>query len=76
MTNRIARVLLRVPHDDPSTLYYFLYDPNSEVNAEVEGSFQQPKTSVARTLYLYLIAFRSLARGQEWRNSIRPEIPI
>ncbi|CAG8899420.1 unnamed protein product [Penicillium egyptiacum] len=50
VTNGIARVLLRVPHDDPSTLYYFLYDPNSEVDAEVEDSFQQPKTSVARTL--------------------------
>jgi hypothetical protein len=75
-TNGIARVLLRVPHDDPSTLYYFLCDLNSEVNAEVEDSFQQPKTSVARTLCLCLMAFRSLARGQEWRNSVRPEIPI
>ncbi|CAG8003658.1 unnamed protein product [Penicillium salamii] len=76
VTNGIARVLLRVPHDNPSTLYYFLCDPNSEVNAEVEDSFQQPKTSVARTLCLCLMAFRSLARGQEWRNSVRPEIPI
>ncbi|KAI3180283.1 hypothetical protein DTO046C5_1519 [Penicillium roqueforti] len=69
VTNGIARVLLRVPHDDHSTLYYFLCDPNSEVSAEVEDSFQQPKTSVARTLCLCLMAFRSLARGQEWRNS-------
>ncbi|CAG8325322.1 unnamed protein product [Penicillium salamii] len=76
VTNGIARVLLRVPHDDHSTLYYFLCDPNSEVSAEVEDSFQQPKTSVARTLCLCLMAFRSLARGQEWRNSVRPEIPI
>ncbi|CDM27595.1 unnamed protein product [Penicillium roqueforti FM164] len=45
VTNGIARVLLRVPHDDHSTLYYFLCDPNSEVSAEVEDSFQQPKTS-------------------------------
>ena len=74
--NGIARVLLRVPHDDPSTLYYLLCDPNSEVNAEVEDSFQRPKTSVARTLCLCLMAFRSLARGQEWRNSVRPGIPI
>jgi hypothetical protein len=29
VTNGIARVLLRVPHDDPGTLYYFLCDPNS-----------------------------------------------
>lgn len=71
-----ARVLLRIPHDDPSTLYYFLCDPNSEVNAEVEDSFRQPKTSVARTLSLCLTAFRSPARGQEWRNSTRPELPL
>ncbi|KAL3469055.1 hypothetical protein BJX99DRAFT_242175 [Aspergillus californicus] len=44
VTNRIA---LRVPQDDPSTLYYFLCDPNSEMNAK-------PKTSVARTLCLCL----------------------
>lgn len=76
VTNRIAWVLLRVPHDDPSTLYYFLCDPNSEVNTEVEDSFQQPKTSIARTLCLCLMAFRSPARGQEWRNSTRPVLPL
>ncbi|KAJ5152424.1 hypothetical protein N7492_009704 [Penicillium capsulatum] len=76
VTNGIARVLLRVPQDEPSTLYYFLCDPNSEVNPEVECSSQLRKTSVARTLCLCLMAFRSTARGQEWRNSTRPEIPI
>ncbi|KAJ6105282.1 hypothetical protein N7523_010092 [Penicillium sp. IBT 18751x] len=74
VTNGIARVLLRVPHDDPGTLYYFLCDPNSEVNMEMEASFAN--TSVARTLCLCLMAFHSPVRGQEWRNSVRPDIPI
>ncbi|PWY82241.1 hypothetical protein BO70DRAFT_336669 [Aspergillus heteromorphus CBS 117.55] len=76
VTNGLARVLLRVPHDDPSTLYYFLCDSNGELNTEVEDSFQLPKTSVARTLCLCLMAFRSTVRGQEWRNAIRPELPL
>ncbi|KAL4872560.1 hypothetical protein BDV12DRAFT_133885 [Aspergillus spectabilis] len=76
VTNGIARVLLRVPRDDPSTLYYLLCDPNSEVNPEFEDSFQLPKTSVARVLCLCLMAFRSPARGQEWRNSARPDLPL
>ncbi|KAJ5419458.1 uncharacterized protein N7487_003008 [Penicillium crustosum] len=74
VTNGIARVLLRVSHDDPATLYYFFCDPNSEVNPEIEASFEN--TSVARTLCLCLMAFRSPVRGQEWRNSARPGIPI
>ncbi|KAL4931879.1 uncharacterized protein BDV17DRAFT_279971 [Aspergillus undulatus] len=76
VTNGVARVLLRVPHDDPSTLYYFLCDPNSELNTEVEDSFRLQETSVARILCLCLMAFRSSVRGQEWRNSIRPELPL
>ncbi|KAI2887417.1 hypothetical protein CBS11852_7480 [Aspergillus niger] len=74
VTNGIARVLLRVPHDDPSTLLYFLCDPNSEVDMEMEATLAN--TSVARTLCLCLMAFHSPVRGQEWRNSVRPDIPI
>jgi hypothetical protein len=74
VTNGIARVLLRVPHDDPGTLYYFLCDPNSEVDMEMEATLAN--TSVARTLCLCLMAFHSPVQGQEWRNSVRPDIPI
>lgn len=35
VTNGIARILLRIPRDEPSTLYYFFCDPNSEVNPSV-----------------------------------------
>ncbi|KAJ5469740.1 hypothetical protein N7539_009358 [Penicillium diatomitis] len=74
VTNGVARVLLRVPHDKPGTLYYFLCDPNSEVDMEMEATLEN--TSVARTLSLCLMAFRSPVRGQEWRNSVRPDIPL
>ena len=33
-------------------------------------------TSVIRTLCLCLMVFHSPMRGQEWRNSVRPDIPI
>jgi hypothetical protein len=74
VTNGIARVLLRVPRNDPGTLYYFLCDPNSEVNVGIETTLVN--TSVARTLCLCLMAFHSPVRGQEWRNSVGPGIPI
>jgi hypothetical protein len=57
VTNRIARVLLRVRQNDPSILYYFLYNPNSKVNIEIEATFIN--TSIIRTLCLYLIVFYS-----------------
>ncbi|CAG8161735.1 unnamed protein product, partial [Penicillium nalgiovense] len=76
VTNGIARVLLHVPRDTPSTLYYFFCDPNGEVNPEDEYYSHLLKTSVARTLCLCLMAFRSPTRGQEWRNSTRSELPL
>ncbi|KAL4817408.1 hypothetical protein BDW67DRAFT_35327 [Aspergillus spinulosporus] len=76
VTNGIARVLLRVPQDDPSTLYYFFCDPNSEVNPEADYNSQLWRTSVARTLCLCLLAFRSPTRSQEWRESTRPGLKI
>lgn len=76
VTNGIARVLLRVPQDNPSTLYYFFCDPNSEVDPEVDYNSQLLRTSVARTLCLCLLAFRSSQRSQEWLNSIRNKLKI
>ncbi|CAG7936306.1 unnamed protein product [Penicillium salamii] len=70
VTNGVARVLLRVPYDDPSTLYYFFCDPNSE------HSLSEPNTSVARVLCLCLMAFNSPVRGHEWRNSARSRLPL
>lgn len=74
MTNRITQVLFYVPQNDPSILYYFLCDPNNKVNIEIEAYLTN--TSIIRTLYLCLIAFYLPVRGQEWRNSIQPDILI
>lgn len=63
VTNGITRVLLYIRQNDPSTLYYFLCNPNSKVNIEIEATFTN--TSITRTLCLYLIAFHSLVQGQE-----------
>jgi hypothetical protein len=70
ITNGVARVLLRVPYDDPSTLYYFLCDPNSE------QGLQEPNTSIARVLCLCLMAFHSPVRDQEWRNTTQSRLPL
>ncbi|CAP95263.1 hypothetical protein EN45_067460 [Penicillium chrysogenum] len=74
LTNGIARVLLRVPRDDPTTLYYFFCDPHNEVDIAGDINHQLSKTSVARVLCLCLMAFHSPTRGQEWRNRLRPDL--
>ncbi|CAG8293549.1 unnamed protein product, partial [Penicillium salamii] len=74
LTNGLSRVLLRVPHDQPSTLYYFFCDPHNEVTPESDITSQLWKSSVARVLCLCLMAFRSPNRGQEWRNRVHPDL--
>ncbi|CAG8091249.1 unnamed protein product [Penicillium salamii] len=74
LTNGLSRVLLRVPHDQPSTLYYFFCDPHNEVTSESDITSQLCKSSVARVLCLCLMAFRSPIRGQEWRNRVHPDL--
>ncbi|KAJ5993179.1 hypothetical protein N7451_008903 [Penicillium sp. IBT 35674x] len=74
VTNGLTRILLRVPHDEPTTLYYFLCDPHNEVDPAGDTTSQLSKTSVARVLCLCLMAFRSPSRGQEWRNRWRPDL--
>ena len=63
VTNGLAIVLLRVPYDDPATLYYYLCEPNSEVNPEDDLSFLRPTTAIARVLCLCLMSFRSRLRS-------------
>ncbi|EED11524.1 conserved hypothetical protein [Talaromyces stipitatus ATCC 10500] len=73
ITNGLALVLLRVPYDDPSTLYYYSCEPNMEVNVDDSASFQQPATTIGR-------AWRNAARSQLhiWKTSFdhtRSQIP-
>lgn len=74
VTNGVARILLRVPHDEPITLYYYFCDPHSEVDTVGDLTSHLSKTSVAKVLCLCLMAFRSPTRGQEWRNRWRPDL--
>ncbi|KAJ6016354.1 hypothetical protein N7540_010945 [Penicillium herquei] len=74
VTNGLVRVLLRVPHNEPTTLYYYFCDPHSEVDLTGDITSHLSKTSVARVLCLCLMAFRSPIRGQEWRNRWRPDL--
>ena len=76
LTNGLAQVLLHVPYDDPSTLYYYLCEPNMDVNAEDDHSFQQPNTAIARVLCLCLMSSSLPVRNQEWRNSARAGLHI
>ncbi|ODM18579.1 hypothetical protein SI65_05196 [Aspergillus cristatus] len=71
-----AHILLRVPYEDPGTLYYHLCEPNEEVNSEDEQSFLQPATAIARVLCLCLMSFRSRPRSQQWRNEADAQLPI
>ena len=76
VTNGLALVLLRVPYEDPGTLYYHLCEPSEEVNSEDEQSFLQPTMAIARVLCLCLMSFRSRLRDQQWRNEAQTQLPI
>ena len=45
VTNGLALVLLRVPYDNPSTLLYYLCEPNLDMDMEDDRNFQQPTES-------------------------------
>ncbi|CAG8107674.1 unnamed protein product [Penicillium nalgiovense] len=72
VTNGLTRVLLRVPRDQPSTLYYFFCDPQTIPEGNITS--QLWKSSVGTFLCLCLMAFRSPIRGQEWRNRVHPDL--
>lgn len=76
VTNGLSLVLLRVPHDEPGTLYYHLCEPNMEINEADGQSFLRPMTAISRVLCLCLMSFNSSARNQEWRNDAKARLPI
>jgi hypothetical protein len=63
MTTGLGYVQLRVPFNDPSTLYYDLSEPNMDVDADA-WNFGEPKTAINRVLCLCLMSFRSRFRDQ------------
>ncbi|PWY77073.1 hypothetical protein BO70DRAFT_295025 [Aspergillus heteromorphus CBS 117.55] len=72
----LALVLLRVPLDDPSTLYYHLCEPNEDVNHQADQAILQPTTAIARVLCLCLMSFHSPLRDQKWRNHAQTQLPV
>ncbi|OJD10774.1 hypothetical protein AJ78_08304 [Emergomyces pasteurianus Ep9510] len=76
ITNGFAIILLRVPYDDPSTLYYYLCEPNMDVISQNPEVFCQSKTAIARILCLCLMSFLLNIRDQEWRNDARSQLHI
>ncbi|EXU94493.1 serine/threonine protein kinase domain protein [Metarhizium robertsii] len=75
LTNGFCDVHLRIPHDNPNTLQYYLCDPNAEVGRE-DHDMLEPKTAIARRLCLYLMGCRHPIRSQEWRNAAREQLRI
>jgi hypothetical protein len=78
----VARLIRHwIPDSCTPLLYYrseegsvavLLWESENECGRNWDEYYSQLlKTSVARTLCLCLMAFRSPTRGQEWRNSIR-----
>ncbi|KAK2794471.1 hypothetical protein FQN50_009903 [Emmonsiellopsis sp. PD_5] len=76
LTNGLALVLLRVPYDEPSTLYYHLCEPNMEIDLNDDQSFEQPLTAIARVLCLCLMSFGAPVRNQAWRNEAQKQLPV
>ncbi|EGD95585.1 hypothetical protein TESG_03058 [Trichophyton tonsurans CBS 112818] len=74
VTNGLAYVLLCVQRDDPSTLYYYLCEPNKVDLGDVR--ILQPKTAVARVLCLCLMSCCSQPRDQYWRNDARQRLNV
>ncbi|OAT09330.1 hypothetical protein BDBG_05131 [Blastomyces gilchristii SLH14081] len=73
ITTGLAIILLHISYDDPSTLYYYLCEPNTDVTSENSEVFQS-KTAVARILCFCLMCFLSDIRNQEWRNAARSQL--
>ncbi|EEH37576.2 hypothetical protein PAAG_07994 [Paracoccidioides lutzii Pb01] len=76
VTNGLAFILLHVPYDDPSTLYYYLCEPNLDLGIDDNRGFDQPNTAIARALCLCLMSFDFPPRDQEWRNAARAQLHI
>ncbi|KAJ5110880.1 hypothetical protein N7532_001415 [Penicillium argentinense] len=75
VTIGVALVLLRIPPEDPSTLLYFLCEPNMEITMESEQqTYREPRTAISRVLCLALMSCLSTPRDQAWRRSAMAQL--
>ncbi|GJP92640.1 lipopolysaccharide kinase [Aspergillus niger] len=72
----LALIMLRVPSKHPSTLYYRLFEPNSELTSQDDKRLTAPLTSVARLLCLCLMSCSSEVRDKVWRESAKEGLKI
>ncbi|KAI2786805.1 hypothetical protein POX_g09199 [Penicillium oxalicum] len=75
LTNGLVDVLLWVPYDDPTTLYYDLGEPGMYETADIGRPARAPMTRVERTLCLCLMSCRHISRDRPWRNSAMDILP-
>ncbi|GAA86116.1 similar to An07g02510 [Aspergillus luchuensis IFO 4308] len=72
----LALIMLRVPYHEPGTLYYHLFEPNSEISLQ-DGKrpTNPPLTSVARVLCLCLMSCSVEVRDKAWREKAKKDLP-
>ncbi|GLA01927.1 hypothetical protein AnigIFM60653_001218 [Aspergillus niger] len=71
----LALIMLRVPSEHPGTLYYRLFEPNSELTSQIDKRITAPLTSVARVLCLCLMSCSSEVRDKAWREMAKEGLP-
>ncbi|KAL1977545.1 hypothetical protein VTN31DRAFT_404 [Thermomyces dupontii] len=73
ISNGFAYVFLHVPKNEFWKLYYFICEPNVDVNQESD-EIEIEKTSIARVLCFCLMCCRSTVRDQKWRNEAKKSL--
>ncbi|GLA11620.1 hypothetical protein AnigIFM62618_005589 [Aspergillus niger] len=71
----LALIMLRVPSKHPGTLYYRLFEPNSELTSQDDKRLTAPLTSVGRVLCLCLMSCSSEVRDKVWREMAKEGLP-
>ncbi|RDK38062.1 hypothetical protein M752DRAFT_222738 [Aspergillus phoenicis ATCC 13157] len=71
----LAFIMLRVPYKHPGTLYYRLFEPNSELTSQDDKRLTAPLTSVGRVLCLCLMSCSSEVRDKVWREMAKESLP-
>lgn len=63
-----AIVFLWIKADDSNTLYYYLAEPDKEVQVDDGLSFKHPLTAIGQLVSFCIMALRSERRNELWRN--------
>ncbi|RAK89897.1 hypothetical protein BO79DRAFT_144981 [Aspergillus costaricaensis CBS 115574] len=72
----LALIMLRIPYHEPGTLYYHLFEPNSEITLHDDKRLTNPPlTSVARVLCLCLMSCSVEVRDKAWREKAKKDLP-